>query len=227
MWFQYISGMFVSLSCVVCGEVGASLCGGCRVGCSAAPDIDWVDAMDVRALLLYDNVSRPIVLALKNANVRSLAAYVGPAMALLVADKDLEVVTWAPTTSARRRHRGYDQAELLARSVGNALDLPVLRLLRREKGLPQHGQPRQDRLSLANGPGFTARSRARTVTEGAAILVVDDVVTTGGTLASAGATLRMAEANEVVGLALAASTASSAAGPKGTEAQESGLAGRR
>lgn len=108
------------------------------------------------------------------------------------------VVTWAPTSDRRRRQRGYDQAEILARAVANSLRLPCRRLLVRVGNTAQTGRGRSDR--LVDGPKFRARP-PRGIARG--VLVVDDVVTTGSTLRSAEAALRRAGHSQVVLLALA------------------------
>ncbi|HEX8771251.1 MAG TPA: phosphoribosyltransferase family protein, partial [Acidimicrobiales bacterium] len=98
-------------------------------------------------------------------------------------------MTWAPTTGARRRERGFDQAELLARAVARRLGLPCRRLLRRRPGPAQTGRDREGRQS---GPAFTTRR----VTGPARVLLVDDIVTTGATVSAAARALRAAGAIE-------------------------------
>jgi predicted amidophosphoribosyltransferase len=106
----------------------------------------------------------------------------------------VDVVTWAPTTAARRRARGFDQGELIARFVAAELCLPCRRFLRRRPGLPQTGRSAADRWS---GPDFLVRRAPP-----GRVLVVDDVVTTGATVAAAARALRAAGASRVVVLAL-------------------------
>ncbi|MBA2624356.1 MAG: ComF family protein, partial [Acidimicrobiia bacterium] len=153
------------------------------------------------ALLSYDGVGREMVASLKYRSHRSAIAGLAAAMAALVDQGDgeglgAEVVTWAPTTSRRRRQRGFDQAELLAKGVARSIGLPVARLLRRRPGPPQTGKSAAER---REGPIFLP---TRPVPAGQ-ILLVDDVVTTGSTLVAAALVLRQAGAKRVVALAVA------------------------
>lgn len=154
-----------------------------------------------RSLLSYEGVGRELIARLKYRNARSAVAWLATGMASLVArwvaDAGIDVVvTWAPTTSARRRARGYDQAQVLASAVAAELALPCRNLLRRHPGPPQTGRSREERW---HGPAFTSRGPpART--GGGAVLLVDDLLTTGATLSSAAATLRSGSASVVVGL---------------------------
>jgi predicted amidophosphoribosyltransferase len=104
--------------------------------------------------------------------------------------RDLDVVTWAPTSDARRRSRGFDQGELVARHVARQLGVPCRRLLARSG--PSVAQTGRSRIERLNGPEFVARPGL----DGQRVIVVDDVVTTGATMRSAAAALRHAGASE-------------------------------
>jgi len=100
----------------------------------------------------------------------------------------------------RRRSRGYDQAALLAKPVARALQVPaLLRCLRRIRNTPsQVALPQAARLQNVQG---AFRSRALEGSE--RLLLVDDVRTTGATLAAASDALRVAGAGDVRTLVLA------------------------
>jgi predicted amidophosphoribosyltransferase len=152
----------------------------------------------VPALFAYAGPGRRLVLALKHGNARPLVRALARAMAVRARRTPVDVVTWAPTSADRRRRRGYDQAELLARAVAWRLGVPCRRLLARvdEGRGPQTGRSRAQRLE---GPVFVARRGVR-----GAVLVVDDVVTTGATLRAAEAALLLGGAQAVRCIAAAA-----------------------
>jgi predicted amidophosphoribosyltransferase len=147
-----------------------------------------------RALLAYDADVRSAVTALKNRDERARVTRLADGLAALIPDVPGLVVTWAPTGQRRRRERGFDQAELLARAVARRRGLPARRLLTRRRGAPQAGLAAADRWQH---PGFASR-RAPTN-----VLLIDDVATTGATLAAAATALRRAGAEAVHGLVVA------------------------
>jgi len=146
--------------------------------------------------------ARDVVLGYKYRNRREVGHHlagllVNRLVSAGVRPGDLDVVTWAPTTRRRRRQRGFDQAELVARRVALQLGLPCRRLLERDDDdRPQTGK---DRIARLGGPTFRPSPRAC----GRRILVVDDVVTTGATLRSAAEALHGGGARSVVQAAIA------------------------
>ena len=145
-------------------------------------------------MLGYDVDVRLAVTSLKNRGQRALVSVLADGLAALVPDVGGLLVTWAPTGAGRRRDRGFDQAELLARAVARRRGLPVSRLLRRLPGPAQAGRSAVDRWG---NPTFAARRHRGPV------LLIDDVSTTGATLSAAAAALRRAGAIEVHGLVVA------------------------
>jgi predicted amidophosphoribosyltransferase len=172
--------------------------------------------------LPYAGRVRDIMLGLKYRNRRAVARHLaGLLVNRLVAEglhDDYDAVTWAPTTGRRRRERGFDQAEVIARTAARQLHLPSRRLLVRRGGSGQTGRSRSERL---HAPEFAARPGVA----GLRVLLVDDVVTTGSTLAAACTALEQAGA-EVVPAAVAATPmpAVADAAPRGSF---QALAGRR
>ena len=182
--------MLLPVTCPVCGAIGPAPCRSCRAELRPAPSLGRPAGIDrCAALLEYSGAGRELVARLKYRNARSSLRFLADAMTALVAAWDSDVVTWVPTTTDRRRRRGFDQAELLARAVARRTRRPCRPLLRRRPGPAQTGQPLGQRRL---GPSFLSVGPAP-----ARVLLVDDVVTTGATAASAASTLRRAGAVEV------------------------------
>jgi predicted amidophosphoribosyltransferase len=144
----------------------------------------------------YDGAGVALVAALKFRGERGVARWAASALVASPALADLDVATWLPTTRARRRQRGVDQAEVLARAIGRAGGVPVRSLLRRLPGPAQAGRSAVERRA---GPAFDAVALA----PGARVLLVDDVVTTGASASAAARALRSAGARGVVVACLA------------------------
>ena len=106
-----------------------------------------------------------------------------------------------PVHRERLRERGYNQAELIARAMGSAVGLPVIDRLERVR--PTTKQHRLDRAArLANlRAAFSVRAAATSMP--AAVIVVDDIVTTTATLEACASVLRSAGVREVYGFAVA------------------------
>ena len=115
---------------------------------------------------------------------------------------EAELVTWAPLSKKRRRKRGFDQGELLARTVGECLALPVLPLLEKSRHtVPQSSLP-DGAARRANALGAYSLLPARRI-EGGRVLLVDDVVTSGATLSECARLLCQGGAKQVLCLTLA------------------------
>ena len=143
----------------------------------------------------YDGVARELVARVKYRRMHGGVPFLADAMVRLVAPPVPDVVTWAPTTPRRRRERGFDHAEILARAVGRRLRRPVRGLLRRGDGPPQTGLPAAAR---RRGPDFTVQGPTP-----CSVLLIDDVATTGATLTAAAAVLRAHGGTRVVALTAA------------------------
>jgi predicted amidophosphoribosyltransferase len=147
------------------------------------------------AAFAYDGVARSLVAGVKYRRTHAATAWLADAMAPLVTPPVPPLVTWAPTTALRRRARGYDHAELLARQLARRIHRPCRGTLRRCDGPPQTGLPA---VARRRGPRFAAHRHVPS-----AVVIVDDVATTGATLAAAAAVLRRSGAQRVVALTAA------------------------
>lgn len=113
-----------------------------------------------------------------------------------------DLITWAPLHPGRKKRRGYDQAELLARRVGEVTDIPVLPTLQKVRAAGEQSRLRTQEERRANIAG-AYRALAGLDLAGKRVVLVDDVVTTGSTLGQCAACLRDAGAETVVALTFA------------------------
>jgi predicted amidophosphoribosyltransferase len=103
-----------------------------------------------------------------------------------------DAITYIPPDGDRSLRRGHQPAEALARELGRLWGLPVASFLaRRRRVARQTGLARDARRRNMRG-AFVAREEVR-----GDVILVDDVYTTGATVASAATALRAAGASRV------------------------------
>jgi ComF family protein len=198
-------------ACAGCGRSGSLLCDRC-VGAFAppflaedrfvAPDAGVVlgDALVLAlAAFAYAGPMRRALAALKYSGASRLAPMLAraatPSLRTLLAISGPAMLVPVPVHAERRRERGYNQAELIARALGPAV--PLLERVR-----PTTKQHRLDRAArLANLRG--AFRVAADVSVPSVAVLVDDIITTTATLEACASVLRAAGVQAVYGFAVA------------------------
>ena len=150
----------------------------------------------------YEGVLADLIRALKfegeRALARPLAGYLFEASDSEIKE-GIEAISFVPMTARALRIRGFNQAELLARQLGRLLSKPVISGLHKARETrPQVELSAHERLENLKA-AFVARKDPRYEK----LLLVDDVYTTGATLAECSRALRAAGYGKIYALTLA------------------------
>jgi predicted amidophosphoribosyltransferase len=224
MLLSVLAGLLRPARCLACGAPAAWPC--CARCLPPAPgDIGpWPLAADPQvplwALGPYRDALRAAVLAGKlddqPAALTELGGRLGDALAAAGAGADL--VTWV--AAARVAGPPRDHAQRIATGVAAALELPMVGLLAPAGGRDLGRARRAGRPDQRPPPRPPPAARHRLA--GGRVLLVDDLATTGGTLAGAAATLRHAGARHVEAAVLAAAPSALGAPSPGVDLPTSG-----
>ena len=172
----------------------AGRCSLCRLG------VTGFDA--VYSYGSYDGTLRALIHLFKYAKIHTLAKPLAHFLALVLPREErFDVIVPMPLHWRRRWQRGFNQSELLAREIGRRWNVPVRNAVRRLKPTaPQAGLTNAKRRANVAG-AFGRKGNARL--DGARVLLVDDVLTTGATAAACARELKRAGAAHVALLAVA------------------------
>ncbi len=176
------------------------VCQQCVGGFQAAGAVSVAGVDVALAVWQYDEEVAPMIGMVKSVGGASAMKRLAPVLGARVRPyrRVSTVVTWIPPSPRGRRRRGFDQGRVLATSVAAQLELPVRPAFSRS-GRAQFGGTRSIRLE---GPRL--RLRPDWHAESDQVIVVDDVITTGTSLATAATLLRTSRpALDIVAAALA------------------------
>jgi ComF family protein len=201
-------------SCAGCGREGEALCARCRPALDARLELRGGTPIglpaDLPAPLLqlewcapFAGPVRDALHQLKYAGERRLAQPLGDAVARRWSRVGVgtTIVAPVPVHAERERQRGYDQAALIAEVAARGLGMPLVRALERARAtVAQFELDRDMRSSNVSG---AFRVPEASVVVGQWVLLVDDVITTGATLAACAEALEAAGAYAISAIAVA------------------------
>jgi ComF family protein len=202
--------------CVLCGKSGPFVCSSCRDelprATGARCDACWLPATGfchrcaerplaferLRSACRYEGDARRLVHSFKFGGQTCLAEALALEMRPLLdqADANAEVLAPVPMPGGRQRQRGFNHAQLLAKSLSAITGLPVADALsrRRDNGTQVGSRTATERWQRVQGV-FAVRDTP--AVEGRRVLLVDDVATTGATLDACARSLLDAGASAV------------------------------
>lgn len=182
--------------CAFCGVLsyGGRTCQKCRPG---SPRHVWVTTN-------YEGLAQKLIGRYKFDELRAAADDLAELMSQTFHDYQSEaadyLVVSLPTATARRRQRGFDHANLLAKKIAVRLNLQTAPVLGRLGQSRQLGARREIRIKQAEGQYYV---RLAELINDRKILLIDDVITTGATLRAATKTLRQAGVKRIDALVFA------------------------
>lgn len=182
--------------CYLCASLRVpQLCDSCR---RAAPAFD-----SVRAPYEFRGSARRIIHDLKYRNVRIAAPHIARLLAAYLERNPYPVDAYCavPLHTRRERSRGFNQSELIARELGKLTGIPVeATTLSRTRNTPPQVSMESSRDRRRNiADAFECQGDVL----GRRYMLIDDVVTTGGTMSACALALKDAGAANVWGLAFA------------------------
>ncbi len=214
---QVRPGLFATLSvalldllypprCTGCDRVDWRFCDRCTADLVAVPlgtthEVSTPDGVLVASTGRHSGRLQDAVQALKYNGARDVARPLGKRLAGRLATTDWpapEVVVPVPLGQKRLKQRGYNQAGLLAAALADEIGVPLVpdAIQRARETRSQVGLGRSERLANMSD-AFVAQPA---MVGGKGVLIVDDVFTTGATLAACAAALRDGGAQAVYGL---------------------------
>jgi ComF family protein len=155
-----------------------------------------------RAWAAYRTELRKAILSLKRRQNKALGKRLASHLSELYRSEGwkADLIVPIPLASSRQSQRGYNQADLLARPMAAMLGLPYIQtaLLRSHETKPQFELNAAQRWENLHGAFQADPAPLR----GVAVLLVDDIMTTGATLDAASEALKGAGARQVFALTL-------------------------
>ena len=192
--------------CPFCGRVldAPGICDACQKALPWTEGEEAVrrgpDGFRCAAPLRYEGLAKEGLHRFKFRGMSSAAAPLGELIAGCAAEHfsgAFDTVTWVPVSPRRLRQRGYDQARLLAERACRLWETKPLPLLRKTVHNPAQSGLKEAAARRANVLGVYEPTDAGRI-QGRRVLLVDDICTTGATLAECARVLREAGAEKVV-----------------------------
>jgi len=217
-FWELLLNLFFPLQCVICGKLLAAdnkdrVCVECwsKIVYFNRPIEIRLSLEMIWSVAVYDGVLKELIHQFKYKNKKYLTHPLGKLLVgfaeKYLKEEEFDFIVPIPLEKPRQKKRGYNQAELLAQVLGEGLNRLVLSNLveRRKKTRPQFGLNKDERFGNLSGAFEISRPGKDILPTiaGKAVLLIDDLATTGATLDECAKALKRAGVGEVYGLVLA------------------------
>lgn len=141
----------------------------------------------IRGISPYDGIAKNLIILLKYKGKRGSAKILGKLMTKVISKEEIyrncEVIVPVPLHPTRKRERGYNQADLLAKEISAGLNIPLISdaLTCVRATFSQTKLSPKERVKNVKD-AFAVNKRRAELINGKIVLLVDDVLTTGATL---------------------------------------------
>lgn len=208
-----VVNIFFPVYCLQCSALGQWLCQNCKskLVFSSTPVVSGQPnrAIDGIWTVLSDRqkIARVLIYFLKYKGIVEIGTILGELAASYLNQKivdfpefKIDFIVSVPTTAKRLKWRGYNQAQIIAERLAQELNLPYKNVLSRQRqSRPQVGLTASDRRKNIRN-NFIVFNKVYLTDK--RVLIVDDVVTTGSTMAECAAVLKKNGVELVWGLAI-------------------------
>lgn len=161
----------------------------------------------IQRIAVYAKDMQHLMLRYKKTGVKRLGYFLANLITHYVPEDLHLVIVPVPCSRSSRKTRGWDQMAYIAKIIGRTTDHTVCKLLERTGNSEQKGLSRSQRLAEAPRSYFLNERQwhlhAQKIEACHAIVVIDDVMTTGSTLRTCIAKIEEVIAKPIVGLCLA------------------------
>ncbi|MBI5078442.1 ComF family protein [Candidatus Saganbacteria bacterium] len=202
MWLNSLLNLVFPPACEVCRRSGEEvLCSGCF------SQVKFMKPhMGIYSVSVYGGVVKEALHRFKFQKRKRLAEPLGvllvkyASQVISLRREEVDCIVPVPLHRLRQRQRGYNQAELLASVVGRYYEIPTENALERIKNThPQFDLPKEERCMNVAGAFKVSMPEA---VYNRKILLLDDIYTTGSTVAECSKALKNAGARQVSVLTL-------------------------
>lgn len=217
---ERLIGVVAPHNCVVCGKEGALLCAWCLPDafpslssrcfncyaktneystCTACRRLSG--PKNVWAVTEYTDTAKTFIQKYKFERAKQAYKIIANELNKTLPHLGTEmVITHVPTATSRRRQRGYDQSELIAKELAKLRGCTHQTVLFRVGQTRQVGADRSHRKQQMED-AFSATKKAQP--KDVKILLIDDLITTGATIVAATKTLKKAGFRHIYAAAFA------------------------